>query len=81
MLSQIPTSINVSNRAEMPIMFWKAVGLSRNGTNVDGTAYLWDMAVRPVFTYGVQCVNIRQQVLLGLEKNASQVAEFCDRSA
>jgi hypothetical protein len=36
--------------------------------SIDATAYLWNTAIRPVLTYGLQCVNVSKQSLMALEK-------------
>ena len=62
----------------------QGVGLCNKGMSADASAYLWNTALRPILTYGIQCVDISKKALLALEKmqtklikSAVGVHKFC----
>ena len=46
----------------------QGVGLCNKGMSADASAYLWNTSLRPILTYGIQCVDISKKALLASEK-------------
>ena len=36
----------------------QGIGLSTKGSSTDIMAYVWNTAIRPILTYGMQCVDM-----------------------
>ena len=46
----------------------QGAGFGNDVTNVDALAYVWNSAIRPVLTYGINCINISKTCLAKMEK-------------
>ena len=45
----------------------QGAGLCNNVTDADAIAYLWNSAIRPVLTYGINCIRISKTCLSRME--------------
>ena len=75
-LSCIKPHNHVSNRIKScrnAYFALQGVGLCVNGSSADTIAYVWNTAIRPVLTYGIQCVNMNKKSLQEMEKMQSKL--------
>ena len=45
----------------------QGAGLCNNITDADAIAYLWNAAIRPVLTYGINCIHVSKTCLSRME--------------
>ena len=45
----------------------QGAGFGNDVTNVDALAYVWNSTIRPVLTYGINCINISKTCLAKME--------------
>ena len=51
----------------------QGIGLGNNTCNADTVSYIWSTAIRPVLTYGLQCISLSKQALQNLEKTQAKL--------
>ena len=60
-LSYVKPNMHVDNRisaCRRAYYGMQGAGLCNNITNADAIAYIWNAAIRPVLTYGINCIHV-----------------------
>ena len=69
-LSYVKPNMHVDNRISACRRAYYAMqgaGLCNNITDADAIAYLWNAAIRPVLTYGINCIHVSKTCLARME--------------
>ena len=69
-LSYVKPNMHVDNRISACRRAYYAMqgaGLWNNITDADAIAYLWNAAIRPVLTYGINCIHVSKTCLSRME--------------
>ena len=51
----------------------QGAGFSNTATDVDALSYIWKAAIRPILTYGINCINVSAGDLEKMEKIQSRL--------